>query len=324
MRIQDIAKEAGVSTATISRVFSNHPNIRPELREHVLSIARKHGFRPRLSSRKRNVVIVTPSKLRYPVQSYAELVTSELARELALRDYRIEFLPHDNLERLNGIQFCGALFIGVEDGLAGHWDEHFDSPLILIDRVLKTPCRNVFCVNSDEGQGMELAIGHLAETGHRRVGCLINSQGLGNSALREQAIFKALEMYSLPTDHNLVCHAGNDNFLEAVGKMLRNGVDSLFCPGGNGGIVASYALSLYGRDIPGDISLIASERAMVSRYCVPAQTTITQDYENLVRTVVDAVDARQDGRDFPSVTTLPYSLIIRDSVANRQGLATPD
>ncbi|MBN2640547.1 MAG: LacI family DNA-binding transcriptional regulator [Victivallales bacterium] len=317
MRIQDIAKKAGVSTATISRVFSNHPNIRPEVREQVLSVARKYGFRPRLSSRKRNVVIVIPSKLVYPIQSYTEMVTAELARELSQRDYRIEFLPQDNLDRLNGIQFCGALFVGVEDALISNWDEHFDAPLVLIDRVPDAPCRGVFSIHSDEAQGMELAINYLAKTGHKRIGCLISSMGLGNSTLREQGIIKALQNNKLPVDLTLICQVGPESTLEAVGKMLRNGVDAFFCPGGNGGIIVAYALSLYGKQIPDDVSVIASERVMVSRYCVPAQTVITQDYGTLVKSSVDVIDAYLEGREFPVATTLPYSLIIRDSVTIR-------
>ena len=40
MKIQEIARLAGVSTATVSRVFSHHPSIRPEVREHVFAVAR--------------------------------------------------------------------------------------------------------------------------------------------------------------------------------------------------------------------------------------------------------------------------------------------
>ena len=41
MKIQEIAREAGVSPATVSRVFANHPNIREEVREQVFAVARK-------------------------------------------------------------------------------------------------------------------------------------------------------------------------------------------------------------------------------------------------------------------------------------------
>ena len=49
MKIQEIARLAGVSTATVSRVFSLHPNIRDEVRAQVFAVARSCGYHPRLS-----------------------------------------------------------------------------------------------------------------------------------------------------------------------------------------------------------------------------------------------------------------------------------
>lgn len=318
MRIQDIAREAGVSTATVSRAFSNHPNIRKVLRERVLKVARKHGFHPRLSARKRNVVLVMPSKLQYPVQSYAEMVTTELSRELASRDFRIEILPQDNLDRLHTIQFCGVVLVGVYDQIAELWERRFDAPLVLVDRTFTGNPGGVFSVHSDESQGMALAIDYLVERGHRRIGCLIGSAGIGNGTLREHALLRALARRALPSSPSLIRFAGPDTMVEEIGMLLQSGIDALFCPGGNGGIIAAYALSLFGRRIPEEISLIASERALVSRYCIPAQTTISQDYGKLVRTTADIIEARIANQRPPRETIIPYKLIERNSVADRR------
>ncbi len=113
MRIQDIAALAGVSTATVSRVFSNHPNIRRDVRDHVLAVAKEHGYHPRLSVRRRNVVVITPSRVLVPAENYSGMVLTELARELAERDFRIEILPVDNIDRLDSIQFCGVVTVGI-------------------------------------------------------------------------------------------------------------------------------------------------------------------------------------------------------------------
>src|SRR5690606_30806992 len=70
--IRQIAEEAGVSTATVSRVFGNHPNVKVDVKERVFAVARAHGYFPRLSIRRRNVVLITPSWAEYPVQNYVE------------------------------------------------------------------------------------------------------------------------------------------------------------------------------------------------------------------------------------------------------------
>ena len=125
MKIQEIAEKAGVSTATVSRVFSHHPNIREELRAHVFEVARKYGYHPRLSTKQRNIAVISPYKAVYPIQSYVEMVMSELAHELSSRGYRIEILPQDNLEQLQRIQFCGAIGIGTDGELFRRWEERF-------------------------------------------------------------------------------------------------------------------------------------------------------------------------------------------------------
>ena len=47
MKLQELADLAGVSPATVSRVFSHHPNVKREVRERVLALARKHRYHPR-------------------------------------------------------------------------------------------------------------------------------------------------------------------------------------------------------------------------------------------------------------------------------------
>ena len=319
MKIQEIAEKAGVSIATVSRVFSHHPNIRGEIRDRVFAVAREYGYHPRLSTKQRNVVIVSPYKLVYPVQAYVEMVMTELTRELSLHGYRIEILPHDNLERLESIQFCGAVSIGVETPLFERWDERFALPLILVDRSPSGVSEGVYCVRSDETQAMDLAIGHLAECGCRRIGSIIHGRsGMGNADLRKRGILSALERRGLPAEELLVRIALPDDYIEEIGKLLRSGIDGLFCcGGGNAGGIAAYALSLYGKRIPEDVQLVSSERAQTSRYCIPPQTTISQDYSALAAAVASALDSGIRGDPVPAETVLPYRLIRRDSTLPR-------
>ena len=319
MKIQEIAEKSGVSIATVSRVFSHHPNIRKEIRERVFAVARESGYHPRLSTKQRNVVIVAPYKLVYPVQAYVEMVMTELTRELSLRGYRIEILPHDNLERLESIQFCGAVSIGVETPLLERWDERFALPLILVDRPASGSSRGVFCVRSDEAQGMDLAISHLARCGCRRIGSIIHGRrNTGNVELRRNGVMAALNRRALPAEEALIRVALPDDFMEEIGKLLRSGMDGLFCcGGGNAGGIAAYALSLYGKRIPEEIQLVSSERAQISRYCIPSQTTISQDYSAVASAVASALDSGLRGEPVPAETVIPYRLIQRDSTVLR-------
>ena len=315
MKLQEIARKAGVSTATVSRVFSHHPNVRDDVRSHVFAVAGKYGYHPRLSTKMRNIAVIIPYKSVYPVQSYVEMVLTELTHELPARGYRIEILPQENLEQLPRIQFCGAIGIGIDAMLFRNWDDSFAAPLIVIDRDAPRSAKEIYSVRSDEMQAMELAIAHLAENGCRKIGTIIyGREREGNTGIRCDGVRIALKKYGLPATATLIRFALEDEYIEAIGKLLKLGIDALFCPGGNAGMVAAYALSLYNRRVPDDISLIASERTVFSRYAIPPQTAITQDYGALANAVADALDARLSNQPVPRSTTIPYKLIVRDSV----------
>ncbi len=313
MKIQEIAKLAGVSTATVSRVFSHHPNIKKELREHVYAVAAQYGYMPRFSRKQKNAVIITPRKQPYPVQAYVEMVTTELIEVLSLRGFRIEIIPGDNWERLTSIPFCGVVSIGVVP--PENWDERFASPFILIDQAREKSPASVIQVHSDESQGMLLAIKHLHDCRCRRVGVIINgTENTGNVNIRRKAVLSALQKYYSNVDMRQIKVIGQELFVEEIGKLLQLSIDGLFCCGGsNAGGAAAYALSLYNKKIPDDIQLVSSERAQISCFCIPPQTAITQNYAALATAAVDALEHAAAGEKQTSEIVLPYELIIRDS-----------
>lgn len=315
MKLQDIARLADVSPATVSRVFSHHPNIRSEVRERVFAIAKKHGYHPRLSTKQKNVVIILPDKEVYPIRNCLEMVMMALTLELPKRDFRIEILPQSNMDRLDSIQFCGAVAIGAEPDDFKHWEHLYSAPLVLVDRDVPGGSANIYSVRSDEVQGMDLAIEHFYQRGCRKIGAIIHGlPGTGNADERHAGITQALKQRGYSAHEGLVHLAKDDNYVERIGKLLNQGVDALFCPGGNAGIITSYALSIFNKQVPRDISLITSEYKFYSCYATPPQTTITQDHQALARMATDMIEAHLSQKPVSRQKLLSYSLIVRDSV----------
>ena len=167
---------------------------------------------------------------------------------------------------------------------------------------------------------MELAIKHLVQHGCRKIGCIIHgTPERGNAKLRHDAVTAALKQHGLPVDPLLICYSGDgsEKYVELIGKLLKRGVDALFCPGGNAGISGVYALSLFNRKIPDDISLIASEQTFYSRFAVPPQTTISPDYSGMAEAVGKVLTDWLDNAPLTPVITLPYRLIERESVSEK-------
>lgn len=325
IKIQELARIAGVSAATVSRVFNHHPNIRPELRNRVFAAARAHGYHPRLSLKQKNVVIITPYNAVWPVQSCVDMILMALTQEMSRRSFRLEILPVNNCDRLGDIQFCAAVAIGAEPADFTNWSEIFPVPLVILDRDGKANPPHLFYVRSDEAQGMKLAITHLHERGCRKIGCIIHGDsGTGNADLRHAAIIRALNALALPCDDSLVLFSGtgDERYVELIGKLLKRGVDALFCPGGNAGVIALHAFSLFDRRVPENISLIASEQTAFSHYTVPPLTTISPDYSAMAAATANVIESCLDGRSPPlGRTVLPYRLIKRESVVLQQAPA---
>lgn len=316
-KLHDIAKLAKVSSATVSRVFNHHPSISMEVRKRVFAIAREHSYRPRPSLKQKNIVVITPYDPVYPVHSCVEMILMALIQEMSHRGYRLEILPDNNRDRLDGIQFCAAIAIGAEPSTFANWSDRYAMPLVIMDRDGDDFGPEVFYVRTDEEQGMRLAIDHLHKRGCRKVGSIVHGDpGTGNADLRYAGVIKALNACGFPTDQTLTCFSGpgTDKYVELIGKLLKQDVDALFCPGGNAGVVSLYAFSLYNRQVPDEISLIASEQMKYSQYSVPPLTTITPDYEGMATATANVIEARIQNQEPPSAIVIPYALLSRESV----------
>ena len=316
MNIQQIAKLSGVSISTVSRVFSRRPGVRDEVRDRVMEIARSHGYRPRFTSRERNVVVITPYNAVFPVQSCVDMLLMALAQTLPLNGFRMEILPVNNLERLDSIQFCGAAAIGCELADFPKWAERFPEPLFIIDRTPagKVP-PGIGFVRSDEAQGMKMALEYLFSRGCRRIGCIIHgTPERGNALIRRRAVADFMKN-RVPDADDLIYYSGDgdEKYVELIGKLLKKGVDALFCPGGNAGIISLYALNLFGRSVPGDVSLIASEQTAFSMYTTPPLTTLSPDYPQLAQHVCDLLESWIGNSPTASPEGVPYRLIRRES-----------
>ena len=315
MRLQDIAKLAGVSPSTVSRVFSNNPRISPAVRSRVLELAAQYDYHPRLSPRDRNIVILIPDAQEYPAHYCVEMLVMALSAALSAANFRVEMLPWNNRSRLEKLQFYGAAAVGLEASELADWPEHFVQPLVVLDREMPDGLRGVWQVSSDEYQCMELAAEHFRAAGRKRVGVLIyGTKGRGNSELRMAAAKAALMKFGFPHEEGLFAYASEESSVAEVGRMLQRKVDALLCPGHSGGLLTAYALQLFNKRIPEDIALISSEICFYSPYAIPPQTTFCPDYPRLARAAAAVFNAVLWGKKVPVRTIVPCRLLARASV----------
>ena len=314
IRLKDIAARCKVSPATVSRVFNRCPNVREEVRREIIMTARELGFIPHSAGTKKVLAIVTESYDSIPLCGYMAMAITALTREIFARGYSMELVPKCNVDLLRENLVAGAFALPYNEGMGRSWGEN-NLPLICIN-ASGYHRNGVYGVGSNEAQGIRLAGEHLVARGHRRFGLLTVGDPENWSNRTRVAGFKtAVTELGLPEIADCCRHAAGDNLYEPLGQLLQTGVTAIIATGEMTGIAAAYALNLFGKRIPGDISLIAFEQAGASRYCLPPQTTLSQDFENISRCALSMMEEILAGK-FPARDTLvDYRLIIRDSVA---------
>ena len=202
--MQQVAARAGVSTALVSLVMRNAPNVSDKRRAMVLKAAAELGYRPNvlarnLASRRTRTLGIVVNDLHNPF--FAEVVDGVQAAATE-RDYRVLIGTGrhsrrgeaDAIEtflqfRVDGLMLAGPLVTIDEMESAAR-----SAPVVVIGRAVSSPA--IDTVNNDDAVGARLAVEHLARLGHRRIAHIGGGSGAGAEA-RLQGYEAAMSEFGL-------------------------------------------------------------------------------------------------------------------------------
>lgn len=285
MRIEDIAREAGVSTATVSRVLNSPERVKPETRERVLAVVRRHEYVPDSLARglmtKRSktigVLIISISN------AYYMEITETIQRRLRDAGFMMLLGATDDsaeLEKRYILDFASRRVDGIIVIDASH--ENFASgffareaakrPLVLVhsDETIKgSGLREVFL---DQRLGMRRAMDHLWSLGHREVAFLRGKKGFSYD-LKEAAWAEWLREHDVDPQPGLVLPVDDGNSEDAVplaeevvGRAIREGIvrGAIFCCNDLQARGAVSAATKAGLRIPEDISIVSHDDTILA------------------------------------------------------------
>ncbi len=329
MTIHDVARRAGVSPATVSRVLnrSSHP-VSARGRRRVLAAVRQLSYIPNLLARSLltqetsaiGVLIPDVSNPYYAaILRGIEDAVGPSGRTVILcntdRDPQKQRLYLRALmeRRVDGVIIAGGAF-GRPD--MENTAEAF--PLVMIGRH---PAR-VPSVRVDNVAAAVMATRHLLDLGHRRIACLAGPRISLTAADRVKGYRRALEGAAVPIDPGLIREVG---FAPAG---TRAAVSALFgVPGAPTAVVAPNdqvaigvvrALHELGLRVPADVSVVGFDDTPVASFTVPSLTTVAVPTYDLGRTAVELLVKVLGGQPAGSVV-LPCVLRIRESTAGIHG-----
>lgn len=327
MNIYDIAREAGVSIATISRVLNNKGTVSPATRAKVEAVLARYNYTPSaiargMVSRSMRTVAVLTADIRVP-RCARTVYTLErefrrrgydtlLCNTGSSRDETLRALSAVRKKQVDGIVLAGSVFgtlcqgAEMEKLLTG-------VPVVLANGRLTLP--TACSVRVDEAYGAALAVEHLVRQGRKNL-YYLQEQDTPGAKARWDGFRAALARAGLESRGHLL-HAGEtpEESLHAVRQLLAADPrpDGLLCGGELTATGALKALRQAGYCVPGQVAVIACSDSDYARLSEPALTALDTKPEQMALLCVQLLESRMAEDGACSSVTLQPELVERET-----------
>ncbi|QUL38171.1 LacI family DNA-binding transcriptional regulator [Erythrobacter sp. JK5] len=327
-RLEDIAREAGVSISTVSRALNDSPAVKRRTKQEIWKIARAHDYDFRRTmpngpiGAEATIAVIVPApqarETRVADPFFLELLAgiAEAARERNA-DLLVSHLSPRSAEdieyAMNTSRATGMIFIGQSS-----LHDAFNSLAARDNRFVVWGADfadAAYCtIGSDNLAGGRRATAHLARLGRRRILFLGDTEA-PEADQRHRGYRLALEQAGLPYDERLTLPAHFDVHSAEVAtrSAIDSGVDfdAIFAASDLIAIGAIRALAHSGRRVPEDVSVVGYDNIPASGLVTPRLTTIDQDANLAGRMLVAKLIDSKGGRG--ASQRLETSLLIRES-----------
>ena len=302
--LADVAKQAGVSEATVSRVLNGKPGISEATRAAVLTALDVIGYeRPtHLRVRRARMVGLIVPELQNPIfPALAEVISGALAQRgfnAVLCTRTGSMSEAEYVEMLLERQVSGMVFAGGQYAEADAPHEHYARllklrlPVVLINAAAEH--LDFPRVSTDDAVAMEQAYGHLASLGHERIGLILGPPDHVPSR-RRLAAFEAIQ----PTGGAAGLVERTRFSLEgghAAGtRLIGRAVTGIICASDPLALGAIRAVRRAGLSVPADVSVVGYDDSVFMSCTDPPLTTVRQPIEAIGRAAVDMLTGQIEG-----------------------------
>ena len=293
LTMKDIARELGISVATVSRALKDSPRISPERRAAIQQFAREHDFTPNVLAESLRHSRVQPIKLIGVIipeftHFYFSSVLAGIEEEASSRGYRI-MVAQSNEQYEREVRICQSFYENKVCGVIvsqakdtkryDHFERLMDAgvPLVFYDRICTGV--NASRVVVDDYMGAFNAVSHLIETGCTRIAFYGSAPTLEISKNRFNGYKDALLKHGLHYDESLTRICDNRADAEAVTpELLENDTppNGFFAVNDDTAIGILYTAKRMGFRVPEDISICGFTNGQRAVACDPMLTTVEQ------------------------------------------------
>lgn len=332
MNLEDIAKEAGVSRSTVSRVINNEGYVSKRTRMRVMEIIERLNFSPNHAARmlvtqRSNVVgVVMPgtANVFFGDNSYFPMLLQGIAEAMTKHDQsmmlwlsQLNEEPEHFSQRITRNRICDGLIVASmsnDDPIIGRL---FDAShrFVMVERPLQH-IERISYVAADNIKGAEMATEHLICLGYHRIAHLTGQLTIADGQDRLFGYRNALERAGIPYNHELVYEGRftRDAGYYGMKALIAQKPDAVFASSDAAAHGAIQAIKEAGMRVPQDIAVVGFDDIDVAANSIPQLTTIRQPVQQkgaaAVNLLIDLIEGKVQR---PQQIILPVQLVIRES-----------
>jgi LacI family transcriptional regulator len=325
--IYDVAKQAGVSTATVSKVLNGTGRVSKETISRVERIVEELQYRPNLlaSALKKNRTFTMGLLVPDVLNPFASLLIRAIEDVAFIYDYSVLACSTDNqperekklIDTLLSKRFDGIIIASSEFSCSNAVKElkKQDVRAVFVDRVIADTPYPIFA--TDHYLGSYLATEHLVQLGHRKLAIFLEPLYLRSSLERLRGFSAALDSYGI-AQHSFQVLSGG--FGAEAGYMLAQQIlrkeDLPTAIVATTDLIAIGVLQKFhevGIQVPLDISLVGYDDIPLARMAAPPLTTVAQPVVEMSQRIVECLLSEEQQEI--TTTLLPPKLVVRASTA---------
>ena len=327
-KLHEVARITGVSQATVSRVINGKPGVADATRRRVLDALSDLGYQdaPSQPARSGIVGIITP-ELQNPV---FPLLAQAIEARLARHDYMCVVCPataetineQDYIDHFVDTNAAGVVVINgryANEGVG--YDPYVQAAAqglgVVLVNAVEYPCP-VPSVKVDIAAGAELAVRHLIDLGHERIGCLVGPRRYVGAIEFYRGWRRGLEAAGLPVDTDM---ALSETLFTLEGgqaggaKLLENRMTGIVAASDFLALGAIKAARDWGAAVPDDISVIGFDGTPLGTFTDPTLTTLRQPLDRMATAVAGLFTNYTNGADRPAAQVFTPELVSGRSTA---------
>ena len=315
----DVARAAGCSQASVSKVINNQPHVSEYLRQKVLEQVRRLNYKYRHGTLQQ-LAIILPAPWQFRLDGYVASLLNAMVYVLYQRGIQMEIIQENDLEMLKSRTIDGAISISWEPKLTTDWFELFSLPLVRINAnpALSRPDSLLAHVNGDGEKSMQALLARLYSLGHRNI--LLLAPGpleIEARRTRYKGFVDFLKSHHIQHPEKScifnVMRNSFDQTFSSLKQAISNGATALIAVGEGSARDVLTLVDKLNLNIPKRVSVICWEQKQVLPYFDPPIAGMAMDYTLLSETAVDTLAALCRGENVSDIY-LPFQLIERGSV----------